>query len=355
MVAAVLTTSATACGSDAPDGEVASRSRAITPAGAADTAVLQAVGSTFVEPLLREWIGRYKAIAPGVTITVEPAGSPTAIARFKARQGDFFLTDVPFTDIDEVTLGGSEEYVLLPWAAGAIAAAYNLPEVPNLRLSPDTLAAIFSGRIVRWDDPAVRADNPGARLPALGVSVVHRSDPSGTTAVFTRYLEAAGSGGWGLRAGATVAFPRGTGARGSDAVAATIKRTAGTIGYVQLAHAQAAQLAVARIGNRAGNFVGPTTDAVNAALAGATLRGYSTAVDLLFTPDAPGAYPLATVTYLLFRRTGMEPAKVSALRHFAAWAVSEGQRFAEPLGYTRLPRHFQVPSLTELNEWQVGE
>ena len=348
MTAALL---AAGCGGGSGEGQVASRSRAVTPAGAADAAVLQGVGSTFVEPLLREWISRYRAIAPGVTVNYEVASSLTAIARFKARQGDFFATDVPFTDIEEVTLGGSEEYVLLPWAAGAIAAVYNLPEVPDLRLSPDTLAAIFSGRIVRWDDPAVRADNPGGRLPGLGISVVHRSDPSGTTAVFTRYLEAAGSGGWGLRTGATITFPRGTGVRGSEAVAASVKRTAGAIGYVSLAHAESAQLAVARLGNRAGNFLAPTTDAVNAALAGATLRGYSTTADLLFTPDAPGAYPLATVTYLLFRRHGMEPAKVAALRHFAAWAVSEGQRFAEALGYTRLPRHFAVPSLTELNEW----
>lgn len=345
------------CGSDG-DARVAARSRQIAPAGAADSAVLNGVGSTFVEPLLREWIGRYQALAPGVTVNYEATGSTTALTRLKSglrgasgAGGDFFASDVPLTDVDAVTLGGSEAYVQVPWAAGAIAAAYNLADVPDLRLSPDTLAAMFSGRITRWDDPALRADNPGARLPALSVSVVYRADGSGTTAIFSSYLDAAGSGGWGLGRGDDVAFPRGTGVRGSEAAVAAVRRTNGAIGYVQLAHARRAGLPVARLGNRAGNFLAPTTDAVNATLAGATLRPASTTADLLFTPDAPGAYPLATVTYLLFRREGLEPDKVTALRHFAAWAVGEGQRFAEPLGYTRLPRQFQGPALTELNEW----
>ncbi|MFP5317431.1 MAG: phosphate ABC transporter substrate-binding protein PstS [Acidimicrobiia bacterium] len=352
MVVALL---AGGCGGDT---RVAAPSRPIAPAGAGDTAVLEGIGSTFVEPLVREWIRRYQALAPGVTINYEATGSITALTRLKSglrgtsgAGGDFFASDVPLTDVEAVTLGGSQAYVQVPWAAGAIAAVYNLPDVPDLRLSPDTLAAMFSGRITRWDDPAVRADNPGVRMPALAVSVVYRVDGSGTTSVFTSYLDAAGSGGWGLGRGDDVVFPRGTGVRGSEAVVAAVRRTAGAVGYVQLAHAHQAGLPVARLGNRAGNFLAPTSDAVNATLAGATLRSASTTADLLFTPDAPGAYPLATVTYLLFRRDGLEPDKVTALRHFAAWAVGEGQRFAEPLGYARLPRQFQGPALTELNEW----
>ncbi len=351
---------ATACGGPG-EGRVAPPSRDISPAGAGDSAVLTGSGSTFVEPLLREWIGRYKALAPDVTVNYEPTASLTAVERFvdglsgtnaaAAGPGDFFATDVPLTEVQAVTVGGSEEYVQVPWAAGAIAAVYNLPDVPQLRLSPDTLAALFSGRIVRWDDPAVRADNPGTRLPALGVSVVHRSDGSGTSAVFTSYLDAAGSGGWGLGTGDDVVFPRGTGVRGSEAVAATVKRTTGAVGYVSLAQARRAELAVARLGNRAGNFLAPTTEAVSGALGAATLRDASTTADLLFTPDSPGTYPLATFTYLLVRRNGLGPEKAAALRHFATWAMSEGQRFAEALGYTRVPRQYQVPALTALNEW----
>lgn len=342
---------ATACGGSG-DGQAAPRSRAITPAGARDAASLVGSGSTFVEPLVREWIGRYKALAPGVTIAYEATNSLTAVDRFtSAGEGDFFASEVPLTDVQAVTVGGSEEYVQVPWAAGAIVAVYNLPDVADLRLSPDTLAALFSGRIQRWDEAAVRADNPRVRLPALGVSVVFRSDGSGTSRVFTSYLDAAGSGGWGLGTGARVVFPRGTGVRSSEAVVAAVRRTPGAVGYVQLAHARAAGLAVARLGNRAGNFLAPTAEAVSAALGAATLRDFSTTADLLFTPDAPGAYPLATFSYLLIRRNGLAPEKADALRHFAAWAVSEGQRFAEPLGYTRVPRVFQLPALTAVNEW----
>jgi phosphate transport system substrate-binding protein len=341
---------AAGCGTTSGEGRVASRTRAVAPAGAADVAVLEGSGSTFVEPLLREWISQYRARVPGVTVGYDPVGSRAAVQRFTSgAAGDFFTSEIPLTDVEAVTLGGSEEYVQVPWAAGAIAAAYNVPDVADLRLSPDTLAGLFSGRIVRWDDPAVRADNPGARLPALAVSVVFRADRSGTTAVFTSYLDAAA--GWGLGRGDSVAFPRGTGVRGSEAVVAAVRRTPGAIGYVQLAHARLGDVDVARLGNRAGNFLAPTPEAVSAGLAAANLRSASTTADLLFTPDAPGAYSLATFSYLLFRRNGMDPAKAAALRHFAAWAVSEGQRLAEPLGYTRLPRQFQVPALAAVSEW----
>ncbi|HEX6596191.1 MAG TPA: phosphate ABC transporter substrate-binding protein PstS [Acidimicrobiales bacterium] len=342
---------ATACGRSG-EGRVAPPSRDITPAGAGDSAVLAGSGSTFVEPLLREWIGRYKALAPDVTINYEPTASLAAVERFTSGgAGDFFASDVPLTDVQAVTLGGSEEYVQVPWAAGAIAAVYNLPDLPDLRLSPDTLASLFSGRIVRWDDPAIRADNPGTRLPSLAVSVVYRSDGSGTSRVFTSYLDAAGAGGWGLGTGRNVVFPRGTGVRSSEAVVAAVQRTPGAVGYVQLAHARQGGLAVARLGNRAGNFLAPTTEAVSGALGAATLRDSSTTADLLFTPDSPGTYPLATFTYLLVRRNGLDPEKEAALRHFATWAMSEGQRFAEPLGYTRVPRQYQVPALTALSDW----
>jgi phosphate transport system substrate-binding protein len=283
-----------------------------------------------------------------VTVDYDPAGSPAAIERLDANQGDFFTSDVPLSDVEEATMGGSDEIAQLPWASGAIAVAYNLPDVGELRLSSETLGAIFAGRIQRWDDPSVRADNPGARLPSLGVQVVYRSDPSGTTDVFSSYLQAVAPGEWHLGAGSDVRFPRGQGVTGSEAVAAAVKRTAGAVGYVQLGYAQRASLGVALLGNRAGSFLAPTAEAVDAGLVGATLRPYGTTAKLLFTPESPGAYPLATFSYLLFRRKGLDPAKATALRHFASWALREGQGLAEPLGYTPVPRQFRVTALTVL-------
>ena len=352
MPAAVLVALAlvaSACrGSDS--AETAPGARDITAGpGALDEAVLAGSGSTFAEPAIRRWIERYRAIAPGVAIEYEAVGSDDALDRLHAGEGDFYASELPLTQLDEATLGGSQVIVQVPWLAGAVAVAYNLPGIDGLRLSPQTLAGIFAGRVLRWDDAAVRADNPDVRLPSMPIQVVYRADASGTTEIFTAYIGAA-SGVWPgvLGSDTIVRFPRGTGVRGSEAVAEAVGESSGAVGYVQLSYARRASLRVALLGNRAGNFVGPTPDAVNAALVGAEARPFGNTARLLFTPDSPGAYPLATFSYLMFRREGLDPAKAKALRHFAMWTLGEGQRIAEPLGYTVVPRPFQVPALTTL-------
>lgn len=332
-------------------GEMAATSRPVTNAAATDQAQLRGSGSTFVEPLLRAWIERYKTIAPGVSVDYTGDGSPPAIDRLKQGDGDFFASETPLTELDEAILGGSQEYLQVPWAAGAIAIAYNLPEVEGLRLRPDTLAAVFSGKVVRWDDPAIRADNEDARLPSQPIQVVYRADPSGTTSVFSSYLDAAAGASWGLGAGRSVIrFPRGQGVEGSSAVVDAVRRTTGTIGYVQLGYARREGVRVALVGNRAGQYLSPSPDAVSAALDTASLRSDSTVVRLNFGPDSPGAYPLATVSYLIFSRTALDAAKARALRHLATWAMTEGQRLAEPLGYTPVPRQWRVPALKAVDE-----
>jgi phosphate transport system substrate-binding protein len=302
-----------------------------------------------VEPLLRAWIERYKAVAPNVTIDYEAAGSAAALDRLEAGEGDFFASEVPLSEVTEAILGGSEEVVQVPWAAGPIVLAYNLSGVEQLRLSPDVVAGIFTGRIQRWDDASIQLDNPDVRLPNVAVVPVYRSDSSGTTNIFTSYLRAA-AGGWEQGSGFNVRFPRGQGAQGSEGVVAAVKRNPGAIGYLSPAHARQEGLGVALLGNRAGRFLAPTPDAVNAALAAATGRPFGTTVKLLFTPDSPGAYPLATVSYLLFPRKMADPAKAAALRHFAAWALAQGQRVAEQLGYVPVPRQLQIPALAEVEQ-----
>ena len=338
-----------ACGSAGPGRTAPATRDVLAVPGAADQATLSGVGSTFVEPLLRQWIERYKALAPGVTIDYEAVNSAEGVDRLVDGEGDFFTSEFALSDVEEVTLGGSEVVAQVPWAASAIAIAYNLPDVGQLRLSPSTLAGIFSGRITRWTDSAIRADNGDARLPDLPISVIYRSDPSGTTWTFTAYLSDSGSG-WTSGPSRTGRSFRGSGAAGSDGVTEALARTNGSIGYVQLGRARQASLGVALLGNRAGRFVEPTPAAVNAALVTAGLRSFGTVVQPNYNPDAPGAYPLSTVSYLLFRRDAGDPDKVRALQHFASWALSEGQRMAEPLGYTRVPRQFQVPGLTALQK-----
>ncbi len=317
--------------------------------GAGDRATVSGAGSTFVEPLLRQWIDRYKVLAPGVTIAYEAVGSPVGVGRMVTGEGDFFTSEFPLSEVQEATLGGSEAILQVPWAAGAIAAAYNLPEVGQLRLAPSTLAGIFSGRITRWTDPAIRADNSDVRLPDLPISVVYRSDESGTTWIFSSYLSDSAPG-WTLGRGRTIRLPRGSGAVGSNGVVESLSRTTGSIGYVQLSWARQASLGVAMLGNRSGRFVGPTPEAVNAALVSADLRAYGTTAQLNFNTEAPGAYPLSTFSYLILRRDMADVDKARALLHFASWALGEGQRMAEPLGYARVPRQFQLPGLSALQK-----
>ena len=348
---AVLALVLAACGSAGPGRTVPSARDVLVTPGAADRATLTGAGSTFVEPLLREWIDRYKALAPGVTIDYEATSSPEGIDALVDGERDFGTSDFPLSEVEEATLGGSDALVQVPWAAGAIAIAYNLRDVGELRLSPSTLAGIFSGRITRWTDAAIRADNGDASLPDMPISVLYRADESGSTWIFTSYLSDFGSGsGWALGPGRTVRFPRGSGTSGSEEMTAALARTNGSIGYVQLSWARRASLTVARLGNRAGRFVEPTPEAVNAALVTAGLRSYGTTAHLNFAPEAPDAYPLSTFSYLLFRRDLGDADKARALQHFAVWALSEGQRVAELLGYARVPRQFQLPALTALQK-----
>lgn len=347
LLAAVVLASA-ACARKDP-GPSAQRDRTIESVGAHDQATLTGAGSTFVEPLLRKWIDHYRGMAPGVTIDYEATGSGEALERFKAGEGDFFASDVPLSAVDEATLGGGAGFVQLPWTVGAIALAYNLPDVPELRLTADNVANMFEGRIARWDHPSIRADNPDVRLPSLPIQIVYRADASGTTSIFGSYLEGFVDRTWNLGTDLDLAFPVGVGVNGSAAVAAAVRRSTGALGYVQLSHARAASLRVALLDNRAERFVAPTPEAVEAAMAGANRRPHGTTVRLLFTPDAPGSYSLATVSYVLFRKDGMDEAKAAALRHFVAWALTQGQQFAEPLGYHPVPRDFRVAALDALD------
>jgi phosphate transport system substrate-binding protein len=318
--------------------------------GAADEAVLAGAGSTFVANLLATWTEQYRRAAPGVTIEYDPAGSPAGVRRLREGTVDFATSDLPLSDLEEIFLGGSDTLAQVPWAAGGIAVLYNLPDVPDLRLAPDTVAMIFTGRIVRWDDAAIGADNPGRRLPNLPISIVRRADPSASTSLFASYLKAAAPDSWGLGTGTEVSWPRGTGVRGSQAVAQAVGRTVGAVGYAQASYARGADLGVALLRNRAGRYVAPTAEAVQAALAAANARRFEATYDLYFETEAPGAYPLSTVSYLLYRRDLGDPAKERALRHLAEWALGEGQRSAEQLGYAPVPLAIALPALSAVQQ-----
>ena len=314
--------------------------------GAGDRATLAGGGSTFAATMVEEWARLYRGHAPGVDVRYEAIGSGAGIRRLVNRTLDFGVTEVPLTAEDERDAGW-EGAVQVPVIGGGVAVVYNLPGVEGLRLSEGTLARIFSGVISRWDNPAIKRDNPGAQLPATTVIPVHRSEASGTTLAFTTYLATAGDDVWAAGAAASVEWPGGREAAGSAGVIAAVGAAQGTIGYVAAGLARAAQLQLAGVRNPAGAFVEPSAVAVDAALVGATGSKDHLVLTVPERQESPTAYPITMISHLVFR-LGLPPDEDAALRHFGAWILSEGQRSATRLGFAPLPLPLLVRTLEGL-------
>lgn len=307
-------------------------------AGANDKATLSGAGSTFVATIAQEWIKQYKSAAPGVTVNYTGVGSGAGITQLTAKTVDFAGSDAPLNADQTTATGGAGAVLQIPWIAGGVAVEYNLASVKGLKLSPATLGGIFAGKITKWDDAAIKADNAGVSLPSSGIQVVFRSDSSGTTQVFTDYLRAAAPDVWtyGPSSKDWPAGTPGTGSKGSDGVTAAVKQSEGAIGYSEVSYPKQAGLNTAVIKNKAGQFVAPTSAAVSAALAAATVNPDLT-LKLSYTPDAATAYPISTTTYLMFYKSSGDAAKDVAVRHFAKWALTDGQKLAEGLDYAPMP------------------
>jgi phosphate transport system substrate-binding protein len=338
---------AAGCGTDDNSTKPADRGPTTTSAGASDKATLSGAGSTFVATILQEWIKQYKTAAPGVSLNYQSVGSGAGIQQLTAKTVDFAGSDVVLKAEEQTTLGGPQATVQIPWVAGGIAVEYNLPSVKNLKLSADALAGIFAGKITRWDDPAIKADNGGASLPSTGIQVVHRSDGSGTTQVFTEYLKTVSPTIWTVGSGKDVQWPVGTGAKGSDGVTAAVKQSEGAIGYAEVSYPKQAALGVAAIKNKGGQFTTPTAAAVTAALATATVNPDGT-LKLNYTPDGADAYAISTTTYVMFPKAGAEPARTTALKHFVEWVLTEGQKAAEGLDYAPMPQTILTAGINTL-------
>jgi phosphate transport system substrate-binding protein len=311
------------------------------PAAQATAAVeesidLQGAGATFPYPLYSKWIADFEKVDPKVRINYQSIGSGGGIRQIVERTVDFGATDAPMSDEE---LGKAPAKLLhIPMTLGAVAVTYNLPDVKGLKLSPEALTAIFLGKIKTWDDAQLKALNPGISLPHKPMTVVYRSDGSGTTAIFTEYLSVV-SPAWKEQVGAgkSVKFPVGLGAKGNEGVAGQIKTSPFSLGYVELAYAKQTGLAYATLKNRAGHFVEPTLEAISAAAA-ALVADMPDDMRLSLV-DARGekAYPLAAFTYILVYENQSHPQKGNALARFLWWAIHEGQEMGPPLHYAKLP------------------
>lgn len=334
IAGAALLLTVMACGGG-ESGSAADSQRA-SSGGSVD---LTGAGATFPYPLYSKWFSDYAA-KTGVRINYQSIGSGGGIRQLSEETVDFGATDGPMSD-DELKRAKGGPILHIPTVLGADAITYNLPGVASgLKLTPEVLADIFLGKITKWNDPRIVAVNPGVKLPSTDLLVVHRSDGSGTTYIFTDYLTTV-SNAWraGPGRGKEVRWPVGLGAKGNEGVAGQIKQTPGSIGYVELAYAKQNNLSVAAVRNSAGEFITPTVEAVTAAAAGAASRlGANTdyRISIVNAPGA-GAYPISSFTWILVYQQQKDSVKGRKLVDFLNWALTEGEAQAAPLDYAPIP------------------
>jgi phosphate transport system substrate-binding protein len=323
LTAAVL---AAGCG-----GSSSTTSTTVSSSGGSK--VLVGAGSTFVYPLVSQWIGDY-AKRTGVTVTYGAIGSGGGIAAITDRTVDFGASDAPLTPDQLTKCGGCVE---IPWALGGTSVAYNVKGAPqHLKLTGPVLADIFLGKITAWNDPAIAALNPGATLPATRIAPVFRSDGSGTSYNFTDYLSHV-SPAWKAKVGVSTqpAFPAGQGAKGSSGVAGVLTQTNGAITYVDVAYATTSHLAYAAIQNAAKAYTLPDVATCEAAAAAASAPKPNEGISIVDPPaSAANAYPICTFTYVIAPK---HSSKAQALKAFLTYAVTTGQQFGPKLLFAPLP------------------
>jgi phosphate transport system substrate-binding protein len=295
---------------------------------------LQGTGATFPAPLYQRWFNEYNKMHPDVEINYQALGSGAGIKQFQQGLVDFGASDAAMTDAEMAAVKNG--VVLLPMTAGSIVLTYNIPGVTELKLSRAAYAGIFLGKITQWNDPAIAKSNPGVTLPDTKITVVSRSDGSGTTFVFTSHLSAI-SPDWqkGPGAGKAISFPVGVAGKGNPGVTALIKQTPGAVGYVEYGYAKQTGMPMATLENKSGAFIKPDLSSGQKALAGvqlpANLRAWIT------DPAQADAYPIVTYTWLLCYKKYPDPKTAETLKSVILYGLSQGQTFSAELGYIPLP------------------
>jgi phosphate transport system substrate-binding protein len=301
---------------------------------------LNGAGATFPNPMYSKWFSEYHKIHSDVQVNYQPIGSGGGIRQVTEGTVDFGASDMPMTDEQ---LKAAEDKLKtkvlnIPTVLGAVVPAYNIPGVTaEVKFTPDVLAGIFLGKISNWNDPAIAKANPGVKFPSQDIVVVHRSDGSGTTFVFTDYLSKVSSD-WKSQVGAdtSVKWPKGLGGKGNDGVAGSIRQLPGAIGYVELIYAVQNKISFGSVQNSAGAFVKASLEGVTAAAASAPKMPADFRVSIT---NAPGkdAYPISSFTWLLIPQQSKDPAKGKILADFLNWMVTDGQKMTTALDYASLP------------------
>ena len=313
---------------------------------------LNGAGATFPYPLYSKWIAEYNKQFPNIRINYQSIGSGGGIRQIIAGTVDFGATDAPMKDDESKQAPGKLFHI--PATIGAVVLTYNVPEATApLKLSPEVLADVYLGKIKKWNDPKIAADNAGVKLPAKEISVVYRTDGSGTTNVYTDYLSSV-SAEWKDKVGVgkSVKWPVGLGAKGNEGVTGQIKTTPYTIGYIERAYATQNKLPMVELKNKAGKFVPPTTAAMSAAAEGVEMP--PELYVSLVNSAAEAAYPITGYTYMLVYADAKDAAKGEAIAKYMWWALHDGQKFAESLDYAPLPAKVVTLVEARLKELSAG-
>ncbi len=307
--------------------------------------LINGAGATFPYPLYSKWFDEYAKIRPEIRFNYQSIGSGAGIRQIIERTVDFGATDAPMTD--EQLQRAKAEILHIPTVLGAVVVTYNIPELTKpLQLTPETLSAIFLGHLTRWNDSRLVKTNPGVALPDKEITIVRRSDGSGTTFVFTDYLSSISSE-WQTKVGkgTAVNWPSGIGAKGNEGVAGQVKQIPYSIGYVELAYAIQSKLGYAAIQNKDGKFVLPTLESITEAAAATAATIPPDLRTSIINPPGEKAYPIAAYTYILVYKEQDDPMKGKAIAEFLWWAFHRGEKYAADLLYAPLPQN--VVKLTE--------
>jgi phosphate transport system substrate-binding protein len=302
---------------------------------------LNGAGATFPNPMYQKWFSEYHKAHPDIQFNYQSIGSGGGIRQVLAQTVDFGASDGPMTD--EQLAQAKTKILHIPTVMGAVVPAYNVPGVSSeLKFTPEALAGIFLGKITTWNDPVIAKANPGVNLPNQTIIVIHRSDGSGTTYIFTDYLSKVSSD-WqnGPGKGTSVKWPVGLGGKGNEGVAGMIRQMQGGIGYIELIYAVQNKIDYGSVKNASGTFVKASLESVTAAAASAKSMPADFRVSIT---NAPGkdAYPISSFTWLLIPEKSKEANKGKILADFLTWMVDDGQKMTAELSYAPLPENVAV-------------
>jgi len=305
--------------------------------GAAQAQKITGAGATFPQPIYSKWFSEYSAAHPGVEINYQPIGSGGGIQQVTNGIVDFGASDMPMKDDQLAAAKIKVEHI--PTVLGAVVPAFNVPGVTDLRLSGEVLADIYLSKIVNWSDPHIAKDNPGVKFPDLKITVIHRSEGSGTTFIFTSYLcKVSKEWASGPSKGSAINWPTGVGGKGNENVTSLVRQLPGSIGYIELYYALQNHVPFASVKNAAGNWVKASLEGVTAAGGSVKDMPADYRVDITDAPG-PDAYPISSFTYLLIPTHPTDAAKEHVIKDMLSWIIKSGESEVSALSYAPLPQN----------------